>query len=82
MAYERLCKARNQSNQKVMHLQNSHQELCPKLAYITEMNMYKNRFILGLNSMTSNLCAFGSGSGTGFGGFVQLWLLKAAGKLL
>lgn len=70
MCYEWLHKARNQSNHKATHQENSHQGLYAKLAYLTEMSMSKTRFMLGIKQ--HDLCVFGSGSGTGFGCFMQL----------
>lgn len=64
--YECLFKVRN----KVIKTLCTNKILVKDFAKITEMNMYKTRLNLGLNStMTSNLYVFGSGCGTNFACF-------------
>lgn len=65
--YECPFKVRN----KVIKTLCTNKILVKDFAKITEMNMYKNRLNLGLNSTrTSNLYVFASGSGTNFACFM------------
>lgn len=67
MPGECLFKARN----KIIKTLLTNKILVKDFAKITEITMYKNGSNLGLNSVTiSNLCVFGSGSGTNFACFM------------